>query len=129
MSRVEQFEDLIAWQKARALAKRLRDNWMVPPMSGDFDMVSQLRRCSRSTMANIAEGFGRAGGREFHRFLSNASGSNTETQSHLYSAFDCQYINEQQLQSLLADAQEVGRIIAALQSAIRRRLDEDDRRS
>lgn len=89
-------------------------------MARDFGLSDQLRRSSRSTMANIAEGFGRAGAREFHRFLSNAAGSNAETQSHLYVAFDCRYNTETELNELLADTEEVARLIRALQQSLKR---------
>lgn len=126
MPRVQRFEELIAWQRARSLAKRLRPFFSRSPMCRDFDIVDQLRRSSRSVMANIAEGFGRAGPREFHRFLSNAKGSLAETESHLYNAFDYEYLTQAELDSLIADCEEIARIIAGLQSSIRRRLNEDE---
>lgn len=123
MARVERFEDLVVWQKARQVAKDIAARCRTPPMSRDFSMVDQIRASSRSTMANIAEGFGRAGVREFHRFLSNSSGSNCETRSHLYAAADCGYLDEAELERLLAATDEVARLISRLQSSLRRRLD------
>lgn len=123
MARARRLEDLIAWQRARSFSKSLRPYYGRMPMCRDFDMVDQLRRSSRSIMANIAEGFGRAGPREFHRFLSNANGSIAETRSHLYNAFDHEYITEAELSALLDDCDEIGRIVGGLQASIRRRLD------
>ena len=41
-------------------------------------LTSQMRRCSASIAANIAEGCGRTGNGDLHRFLSTARGSAAE---------------------------------------------------
>ncbi|HST79988.1 MAG TPA: four helix bundle protein [Verrucomicrobiae bacterium] len=43
-----------------------------------FGLTSQIRHCSSSIPANIAEGCGRMGNSEFHRFLQMACGSANE---------------------------------------------------
>lgn len=45
-------------------------------------------------MANIAEGFGRGGNKEFIQFLAVAKGSASEVQSQLYVALDAGYLNQ-----------------------------------
>ncbi len=40
-----------------------------------YGLVSQMPRCSSSVAANIAEGCGRTGNGDFHRFLNMAAGS------------------------------------------------------
>jgi four helix bundle protein len=79
-------------------------------------------------MSNIAEGCERRGRREFHQFLSTAKGSCTEVRSQLYVAFDIGYIEEDAFHRLLAQAEEVGRVVGGLRAAIEK-LGEERQRS
>ena len=66
------FEDLIAWQKARALTAQIYAATTDGSFARDFALRDQIRRASVSIMANLAEGFDRHGLNEFHRFLTIA---------------------------------------------------------
>ncbi len=116
--RVDRFEDLIAWQKARTL---VRDVYVVTrrrPFWTDRSLQDQIRRAAVSIPSNIAEGFERARRSEFHQFLSVAKGSCAELRTQLYIAFDVDYISEPALKVLLERAEEVGRIIGGLRASI-----------
>ena len=69
MGLVERFEDLTAWQKARALNQAVYAITDRVGFRGDFALRDQIRRASLSAMANIAEGFERGTRSEFHQFL------------------------------------------------------------
>ena len=71
-------------------------------------------------MSNIAEGFERGKRSEFHQFLCIAKSSCAELRSQLYVALDVGYIDQQQFNSLLADAEEVARIVGGLRIAVER---------
>jgi four helix bundle protein len=116
--KIRRFEDLIAWQKARALASAIYGLTARRPFSRDFTMRDQICGAAVSVPSNIAEGFERDRLREFHQFLSIAKGSCAEVRSDLYVAFDIGYIDEQQLSSLLAQGEEVGRIVGGLRRSI-----------
>jgi len=88
-------EDLIAWQKARELMNFVhRKVAPVLPPEEKWDLTSQIRRASKSVMANIAEGHGRYYYQENIRFCYLARGSLTETYSHLVTAHDLGYISD-----------------------------------
>ena len=70
MSKVERFEDLIAWQKAKQLAKDVYEVTRIGAFSRDFGLSNQIQRAAVSVMSNIAEGFERHRPGEFHQFLS-----------------------------------------------------------
>lgn len=119
--RIARFEDLLAWQKARALTARIYRITRTGEFATDFDLRSQVRRAATSTMSNVAEGFERARPSEFQQFLSIAKGSCAELRSHLYVALDVGYLDETAFGSLLAEAEEVGRIIGGLRASVQRR--------
>jgi four helix bundle protein len=121
MGRVERFEDLIAWQKARELVKSIYAMTTVGLFRRDFGLKDQIQRASVSIMSNIAEGFERGRPGEFHQFLSMAKASCAEARSLLYVAYDVNYIPDQPFRDRLALAEEVGRIIGGLRASVERR--------
>jgi four helix bundle protein len=118
--RVERFEDLVAWQKARVLTREIYASTSTPAFRHDWDLARQVRRASVSIMANIAEGFERGGRAEFQQFLSTAKASCAEVRSHLYVALDTGYIDELTARRLLGAAAEVRRITGGLRTAVER---------
>jgi four helix bundle protein len=100
--RIERFEDLIAWQKARALTRCIYDVTRQGPFSRDFGLSRQIQRAAVSIMSNIAEGFERNNPGEFHQFLSIAKGSCAELRSQLYVAVDVGYLTQVTRDELLA---------------------------
>ncbi|MHB8150717.1 MAG: four helix bundle protein [Desulfobulbia bacterium] len=118
MAGIGRFEDIVAWQKARVLTREI---YLVTASGGfakDFGLRDQIRRASVSVMANIAEGFERAGRAEFHQFLVVAKASCAEVRSHLYVALDVGYITEDVFCVLSNMTEEVGRIIGGLRRTV-----------
>jgi four helix bundle protein len=118
MTRVERFEDLIAWQKARQLAAKVYQASREGEFRRDSSLARQIQRAATSIAANIAEGFERGGRGEFHQFLSTAKASCAELRSQLYVARDAGYLTQPEFEELLALATEVGRILGGLRSAV-----------
>ena len=80
---VKTFRDLIAWQKAMALAKEVYRATTRMPDSEKFGLTSQMRRAAVSIPSNIAEGHGRQSRTDYIRFLRTARGSLMELQTQL----------------------------------------------
>lgn len=99
--KIETFEDMEMWQKARELSKIVLDITSRGAFSKDYRFRDQIRAASGSAMDNIAEGFEREGNKEFIKFLSYAKGSVGEVRSQTYRALDYAYINESEYQDLL----------------------------
>jgi len=118
--RVQRFEDLIAWQKARALTHEIYVVTRKGAFKADRALGTQVQRAAVSVMSNIAEGFERGGARDFHHFLVMAKGSCAEVRSQLYIAFDAGYLSSTEFKDLLQRAEEVGRIIGGLRASIDR---------
>ncbi len=118
LSKVERFENLIAWQKARVLTKAIYQITQQGAFSKDYGLSGQMQRAAVSIMSNIAEGFERNRPKEFHQFLSMAKASCAELRSQLYVALDVQYIQSSEFNQILNQAQEVGKIIGGLRASI-----------
>jgi four helix bundle protein len=118
MKKIERFEDLVAWQKARALAQVVYKMTRERIFAKDIGLSGQLQRAAVSIMANIAEGFERNRSGEFHQFLSIAKGSCAEVRSHLYAAHDAGYLDKTRFTEALIQAEEVGRIIGGLRASV-----------
>jgi four helix bundle protein len=118
---VRQFEDLIVWQKARELMKRVYEVTGNGRFAKDFGLRDQVRRSSVSIRANIAEWFERARQSEFHQFLSIAKSPCAELRFHLYVAHDAKYVDANMFKDLMSLAREVSLILGGLRSAVHRR--------
>ena len=119
-SRIQKFEDLIAWQKARQLTKAIYQLTSTNRFSKDYGLRDQIRRAAVSTMSNIAEGFERAGKAEFHQFLVIAKASCAEVRSQLYVALDVGYINQEMFNEIHLLAEEMARIIGGLRTSLKK---------
>jgi four helix bundle protein len=117
-SRIEKFEDLIAWQKARHLAEWVYSITEYGEFSKDFGLKEQIRKASVSVMSNLAEGFERGGHSEFRHFLAIAKGSCAELKSQLYVALDADYFDTDVFENLYDLASEVSRLVGGLRSAV-----------
>ncbi len=105
------FEDLKAWQLARQLMIGCHELANHLPAFERHDLISQIRRSSKSVMANIAEGYGRYHYLDSLRFFYYARGSLTETISHLITAHDLKYTDAEQHQALYDLSREAERTL------------------
>lgn len=97
---VNSFEDLKCWQACRNLRRFCADR-VRPTLPKDerFRLYDQMIRASRSTTANIAEGYGRFHYLDNAKFCSNSRGSCWELLDHLITAHDEGLIDDQTLAS------------------------------
>jgi len=121
--KIERFEDLIAWQKARELTRAVYEVSKQGQFSKDFGLRDQIRKAAVSVMSNIAEGFDRGGRREFHQFLVIAKGFCAELRNQLYIALDVGYINEETFDKLYAQSLETAKVINGLRYAVSKQKD------
>ena len=106
MSKIQKFEDLQVWQKARIICNLIEELFQTTKLGTNFALRNQMERSSGSIMDNIAEGFGRSGNKEFNNFLSYAKGSCTELKSQIYRSFDKNLINKDHFDNLMLLTEE-----------------------
>ena len=120
MSKIEKFEELKCWQKARELANHVYDLTVQIPFSQDSGLRSQIQRAAGSVMHNIAEGFDAGSNKEFIKFLKISRRSASEVQSQLYLALDRDYISQQDLETGYLLATEAKKLINGLIGYLRK---------
>ena len=108
------YHDLLAWQRARALAGAVYRATESFPVRERFGLASQMRRSAISVVSNIAEGAGRSTDPELRRFLQIARGSLQELQTQITIAGDLQLLMGAPAEALALAAEETGRIVQGL---------------
>jgi len=111
---MQDFRNLDVWTKAHGLTLAIYRATRSFPSDERFGLTSQLRRSSASVAANIAEGCGRGGDRDFARFLTIAMGSAAETEYHLLLAHDLSLLTDSDRADLADMVVEVKRMLASL---------------
>ena len=118
---MKSYQDLEVWQRGMNLATLAYTLTGPFPKSELFGMTSQIRRSASSIPANIAEGWGRRGTREFQHFLTIAQGSLRELETHLLLASRVGLTTVEGIQPLLEEATVLGKQLVRLYRALDRR--------
>jgi four helix bundle protein len=123
--KIKSYCELQAWQKAHELALAVFKITERFPRSDLFGMVSQVRRCSSSVAANIAEGFGRGTTKEMIRSLQISRGELEESRYFLLLSRGLARISNDEFGVLNDLCDSAGGLLNALSSSLRRRLVEN----
>jgi four helix bundle protein len=114
MGLIKSYRDLVAWQKAMSLAKKIYVLTRSYPKEELYGITSQMRRAAVSVPANIAEGRSRNHKKEFAHFLGFAKGSLAELQTFLMLSIDLGYAGPSKINGLMQDSEELERILTSL---------------
>ena len=108
--KIDRFEDIMAWQKAKELTVEIYRLFLE---SKDFGFKDQIQRASLSIMNNIAEGFERQTNNELKHFLFIAKGSCGEVRSMLILAKEIQKVPHDKLEELHILSEEISKMLSA----------------
>ena len=114
MATITKFEEIVAWQRARQLAKEVYLITKRDAVKYDFSMKDQINGSIGSVMDNIAEGFERDGNKEFIQFLVVAKASAGETRSQWHRMFDRDYITPDEYNKGLSELHGITYLISRL---------------
>ena len=106
--------DLIAWQKAKAIALEIYRCTRSFPREEMYGLTQQMRRAAVSVPSNIAEGKGRHSHKELVQFLYLARGSLLELETQLSIAHELSYVNASVFRTIGDLLGEEGRILNGL---------------
>jgi four helix bundle protein len=112
--KISSFREIIAWQRAMDLAESIYTATKTWPADELFGLTAQIKRAAVSVMANIAEGHGRSGPREFHHHCSMADGSLSEVEAHLLFAHRLRFIDDALLYQLTQQIEATRRPLRGL---------------
>lgn len=117
-SKISSFTDLLAWQKAHALAVNIYTATDDFPQKEQFGLTNQMRRAAVSVSSNIAEGFSRSTKADKQHFYIMAQGSLTELQSQLLIARDVKYLDVISCKELASQSTDVQKLVNGLIKAL-----------
>lgn len=113
--RINSAKDLIVYQKAYQLAMAIFEESMIFPAEEKFALTSQIRRSSRSVCLNLREAWAkRRYEAHFISKLTDCDGENSETDSSLDFAKDCQYIIPEKHIELTSLCEEIGKMLGSM---------------
>jgi four helix bundle protein len=116
---MQNFRDLKVWNKAHAVTLAVYGATERFPSSERYGLTAQMRRAAASVPANIAEGSVRSTDADFARFLQVALGSASELEYFAPLAHDLELLGQADYESMLADIQEVKRMLTAFIARLR----------
>lgn len=90
------YRELRVWQQGVEFTHRCYALTRAFPREELYGLVAQIRRSAGSVPANIAEGYGRIGRRDYIRYIGYARASLFELDTHLEIAFREHYLNATQ---------------------------------
>jgi four helix bundle protein len=115
LNHAESFRDLVVYRKAKAVSRTIFELSKSFPREETYSLTDQIRRASRSIGAQIAEAWAkRHYEKHFVSKLSDADAEQMETQHWLGEASDCGYMDVKQSRELIADLQEIGRMLHSM---------------
>ena len=117
---MQRFTRIKAWQRSQAMVLEVYRLTSRFPSAEVFGLTSQVRRAALSVPTNIAEGSKRSSSQEYARFLNYAESSLAEAESLVLLACDLDYIAKPDAEPLLSEFDQIGRMLSALRTAVRK---------
>lgn len=118
---VNSYRDLLVWQRGMDLVESIYQATQSFPRHEVYGLTAQLRRAAVSVPSNIAEGHGRRHLGDYLHHLSIANGSLFELETQLLLAERLTYLPPAEAEAVSRLSGEVGRMLAGLARALRRR--------
>jgi four helix bundle protein len=114
MAKIENFRQLVAWQKGMELAEKVYRVTRFFPREDLFTLGTQLRRAANSIPANVSEGFSRRSQGVYRSHVAIALGSNAEVQTHLELCRRLSLIDQATIAELVSLTEDIGRLLHGL---------------
>ena len=116
---MQNYKDLKVWVKSHEITLKIYSITRCFPKEEIYSLTSQIRRCSSSIPANLAEGCGKNSNNDFGIFLNIALGSANETEYFLLLAKDLGYLTIDDHRLLERSINEVKAMLISLIQKVR----------
>lgn len=123
---MDSFLDLEATKMAMALVEEIYRLARELPKEEMFGLASQLKRAATSSVANIAEGFGRFSYRDKARHYVIARGECSEVTAFLHIAARVKLLTDEKVEHAHVLANHTGRLLSGLIASSRERASQED---
>lgn len=120
MATISSFRDLLVWQKSIDLAVRCHTLAKRFPRDEQPVLGFQIRKSALSMPSNVAEGFARHSTASYIQHLWTAHASGAELQTQIEVGRRIEVVAERDAEALIADAQELGRMLYGLVKSLDR---------
>ena len=118
LEKVSSYKDLLVWQRSMDLVETVYRITAKFPPGEQWGLTSQMRRASVSVPSNIAEGYGRQATGEYRHHLSMGRGSLLELETQVLLCRRLKYLEAVDGDSLLAEIEEISKMLGSLISKI-----------
>ncbi|SHK64482.1 four helix bundle protein [Fibrobacter sp. UWEL] len=115
---VQNFRELIVWQKSIQLVVAVYELVKEFPKSELYALSDQMRRAAVSIPSNIAEGYERKSVNEYIHFLSIARGSKAELETQLFICEQLNFGNKEKLKEMEGLCLEIGKMLNRMISSL-----------
>ncbi|MBI5287667.1 MAG: four helix bundle protein [Chloroflexi bacterium] len=107
---IQHYRDIEAYQRAKALLRPVHQLLRKLPKEEQYELASQMRRASKSILANIAEGYGtKRSPAKFRASLDIALGSTNEMIVHLEVGEAVGYFTADEIEPLMQEYEIVAK--------------------
>jgi four helix bundle protein len=120
--RVNSYRDLIVWQRGMDIAASVYQMTESYPKDQLYGLRNQMQRAAVSIPSNIAEGHERDSTKEYLHFISISLGSLAELETQILLSERLNYLKPEDAKQLLALADEIGRMLRAIQRRLKAKL-------
>jgi four helix bundle protein len=120
---MQNFRNLVVWQKAHRLRLDIHRETKRYPKDELFGLTGQTRRAAGSIGSNLAEGCGRGTDADFKRFVQMAMGSACEVENHLLVGRDLSYLEKDAHDKLEIEISDIKKMLSGLLKKLSQKAD------
>ncbi len=118
VDQIQNYRDLLVWQKAMDLAAQVFKISAGLPVGQRYVLASQMQRSALSVPSNIAEGRARHSGKDFVFHLNVARGSLAELETQILLCRQLNFFDPETCKVLLEQSGEVMRMLYGLRNSL-----------